>query len=568
MKKISIIIVFLLIILTFLSVFNKPLVNADLINYETDNVNNNRNSQSNLVIKDFSTKINEIIITLENVGDQEISDVVINIEVNGGLFIKSINKQLKIANISAGNEISKTFSIIGLGFGIILDYPKFTFTISSPDIKTLVGTVTTKIYGPFIKIICKSYDDEILSKGYTLIAPMWDYKAYLIDNWGDIVHSWKSIHLESQAAYLLENGNLIRTSIVPFSNIFSGGAQGFIEMFDWNGSRIWNFKYSNKEYCQHHDLEVLPNGNILLIAWEVKTSEEAISKGKNPDDIYRDEIWTDHIIEIEPVGDSEGRIVWEWHAWDHLIQDYDPSKENYGEIKDHPELIDINFGNDWRDWLHTNSIDYNEELDQILLSVFNFNEIWVIDHSTTTEGAAGHTGGKYGKGGDLLYRWGNPIAYDHGNLSNQQLFGQHGSYWIEEDYAGEGNILIFNNRGGDLQERASSVLEIIPPVNESGEYLYNEDSAYEPKKPIWEFKTKNPKDMFSYICSNAQRLTNGNTLICSATQATLYEVNYEKEIVWMYYNKFPNWYVVKTIPEAIRYSPDYPGLKNLFVSES
>jgi len=62
-------------------------------------------------------------------------------------------------------------------------------------------------------------------------------------------------------------------------------------------------------------------------------------------------------------------------------------------VADHPELIDINFGGRHADWNHLNSIDYNEEFDQILLSSHNQNEIWVIDHSTTTEEAAGHTGG-------------------------------------------------------------------------------------------------------------------------------------------------------------------------------
>ena len=122
----------------------------------------------------------------------------------------------------------------------------------------------------------------------------------------------------------------------------------------------------------------------------------------------------DHVIEVKPTGPSSGDIVWEWYVWDHLIQDYDPSQHNYGDVEEHPELIDINFGSYNADWIHTNSIDYNEEFDQILLSSRTFSEIWVIDHSTTTEEAAGHTGGNSGMGGDILYRWGNPHAYRAG----------------------------------------------------------------------------------------------------------------------------------------------------------
>ena len=66
-----------------------------------------------------------------------------------------------------------------------------------------------------------------------------------------------------------------------------------------------------------------------------------------------------------------------------------------------------------------NSVAYHPELDQIVLSVLGFSEIWIIDHGTTTAEAAGHTGGRSGKGGDLLYRWGNPRAYRAGSAVDQ-----------------------------------------------------------------------------------------------------------------------------------------------------
>ena len=39
-----------------------------------------------------------------------------------------------------------------------------------------------------------------------------------------------------------------------------------------------------------------------------------------------------------------GKIVWEWHLSDHLIQDFDAKKSNYGKPGDHPELLDFNMG--------------------------------------------------------------------------------------------------------------------------------------------------------------------------------------------------------------------------------
>jgi hypothetical protein len=93
------------------------------------------------------------------------------------------------------------------------------------------------------------------------------------------------------------------------------------------------------------------------------------------------EFWPLRVIEVEPVGTSGGDIVWDWHVWDHLVQDFDPTRANFGVVADNPGLIDISYSwFDTNDWLHTNGIDYNEaarhaEAEESVGSHHNFAEV-------------------------------------------------------------------------------------------------------------------------------------------------------------------------------------------------
>jgi hypothetical protein len=309
---------------------------------------------------------------------------------------------------------------------------------------------------------------------------------------------------------------------------------------------------------------MLPNGDMLMIAWEYKSAADAIAHGRNPSTIPQGELWPDSLIEVRPSNGSGGTIVWEWHLWDHLIQDFDPTKENYGVVQDHPERVDINYGGRiLADWTHMNSVDYNAEYDQILLSVSHFDEIWVIDHSTTPQEAAGHTGGRYGKGGDLLYRWGNPMTYRMGSDSDRRLFNQHDASWIPPGLPGSGDILIFNNGLGRPSGEYSSVEEIVPPMASNGTYNRLEGAAYGPSTSAWNYTAEKPTDFYAINLGGAQRLPNGNTLICNGPFGQFFEVTAEKEVVWKYENQVPD-PLDAHVFKICRYGPEYPGLKFLF----
>jgi len=408
--------------------------------------------------------------------------------------------------------------------------------------------------------------------GYTLYNLGGSKTTNLIDLNGKVIHTWESEYTSDLSVYLLEDGNIIRPCSLGMHSLFlSGGMAGCVQKIDWDGSVIWDFRYSNSTHLSHHDVEILPNGNILMIAFEYKSYSEAKAAGRIPHTIPSvGGLWPDHIIEVEPTGPTSGDIVWEWHVWDHLIQDYDSKKDNYGIVEDHPELIDINFIPEtstvytMNDITHINSIDYNEDLDQILLSVNCFNEIWVIDHSTTTEEAAGHIGGNSGKGGDLLYRWGNPQAYKAHHNNGQKLFHQHDAQWIDSGLPGSGNILIFNNGIGRPGLDYLSIDEIVPPVDEYGNYYYNPGFAYGPDNPYWIYTNLNLNSFYSSKMGSAQRLPNGNTLICNSylngKGKQFFEVDSSGATVWTY-NYPDNGLLI--VFKIVRYSPNYSGLKNL-----
>ncbi len=374
--------------------------------------------------------------------------------------------------------------------------------------------------------------------GQILFAPMYSFTTYLIDYTGTTNHSWGSSFFPGEAVVWLGNGTILRTIKTTLSGL--GGSGGGIQKVLWNGTIAWDFRYDTNGDLSHHDIKVLPNGNVLMIAWETKTNQDAIDSGRDPA-MTGETFMPSHIIEVHQIGPTSGSIVWEWHVWDHIIQDYNPEKENYGVVSEHPELVDINYGNgvDRTDWMHTNSIDYNEAFDQILLSVRNFNEIWVIDHSTTTEQATGHSGGNSGKGGDLLYRWGNPEAYERGNKSDQKLFGQHDASWIATGCPGVGNILIFNNGYGRPDGSYSTVDEIMPPVNSEGNYFLEHGSTYGPENLQWRYMGNPPSSFYSDAFSGMERLKDGNTLICNGVEGDFFEVTPVGTLVWEYLNPYP-----------------------------
>jgi len=398
--------------------------------------------------------------------------------------------------------------------------------------------------------------------GYTLMSN--NETTYLIDNCGYIVNTWKSQYRTGHGVYLLPNGDLLRAGLLA-DYFNAGGRGGVFECYDWGGNLKWQYEIASPNRQTHHDIAPLPNGNFLCTVWELKSEAEAKAQGRK----YDGEVWSERILEIEIQPNNEAKIVWEWSIWDHLVQDHDTSKFNYNEVNEHPELLDINYIGKGQEssgnWLHVNAIDYNESLDQIVISSRNLNEIYVIDHSTTTAEAASHTGGKYSKGGDFLYRYGNPKVYRQGTEEDRQLRGQHDIRWIPKVLEYGGEFMVFNNEY--VEGRQSRVQVFNNPAKEDGTYEYDESEGYGKDSLI---RTYTMPNLYSDILSGAEIMPNGNWLILEGRSGHLLEINEREEMVWDYIypvnrNGEPGIQGgsprFNSLFRAKRYSPDYAAFE-------
>jgi hypothetical protein len=385
--------------------------------------------------------------------------------------------------------------------------------------------------------VVEVFSPDKIDSNYILVNEAAANRVFLMDKEARLLHEWPLTNNIGNDVFLLPNGKLLASLESDSPQIQLGGKGGRLQFIAPNGTLDWDFIYSSSEGETHHDAELLPNGNVIAMVWSKIPAEAAKQSGFMLDD----DVFPESIIEIDP---ATNEVIWEWHSWDHLIQDYDQTMDNYGVIADHPERIDINYvpksGNSVEikgDIMHANGIAYDKVNDVILLSANFYSEVWVIDHSTTTQEAASNSGGAYGKGGDLIYRFGNPMAYGN-TLGERMFYNNHFPNILKGDNLGK--LLIFSNGNGLGQ---STVLELeLPAIYDLKASTNNE------LKVTWSFTDP---DLYSGKVSGAVPLPNGNILITEGDFG-FWEVTREKEVVWKF--KAPGFFwrgysYSKTAPE-------------------
>lgn len=424
--------------------------------------------------------------------------------------------------------------------------------------------------------------------GYLLIHEVGDrgdmqksQRTFLMDDQGQIVHRWYTDdrHPEATVAYLMPDGNLLKTSCkqswIVMDGKFPIGSNGWVSIMAPDGTVLWQWQHFELGHeALHHDIELMPNGNVLAISYVVIPVEEALALGWRQQRA-RARIVLDKVYEIRPdleTGATE--IVWEWSTRDHLVQDTDPALPNFGDPAENPELIDLNWPKLGRtqfnsgQLFHLNSVSYNAGDDLILLSSALFSEIWAIDHSTTTEEARGATGGRRGRGGDLLWRFGNPQTHGRGGPEDQVLYWQHDAHFIAGGLPRTGEILIFNNGMrrsamgapepdqicmGMITGAYSDLLEITMPRSRDGAL-----QIAQPPEVNWSFNADGSHALYSPFMSGAQRMPNGNTLMCQACDKRIVEVSPAGKVVLDFRIGGPG-----RLFRIYKFAPDAPAIQAL-----
>ncbi len=369
--------------------------------------------------------------------------------------------------------------------------------------------------------------------------------TYLIDNCGYIINQWNVSNTDNHVK-LLADGSIIYMK------------DNAVWHRDWDDDIISITNYDIRNIILDYEVIILPNGNYLCLGREVLERSEFVDLGYDVTQGFPR--WMDVVVEIDPNLNS---IVWMWNIKDHIIQERDSILTNYASVKANPHKLDMDAIQTF-DWTSSetfmiNGMDYNPDLDLIALSVRKMGEVILIDHSTSMEESRSGSGGNYNKGGDILFRWGNPENYGRGNVRSRYLYFQHNPNWIKHGEH-KGKIMIFNNKLNSGDWPPYSSVEIIDPMIDSqNQFVLSSDSMFmTTEEPIRINRITQGVDFSSDYTSGAKVMPNGNIYVTVGQTNRLFEITTDGEMVWdygienSYYifrsEKYPEGYL--TIPSA------------------
>lgn len=320
----------------------------------------------------------------------------------------------------------------------------------------------------------------VIAPGLVLLPQSGSERILLLDESGKVLHHW---NIDSPRARLLPNGNLLAlhgtkwgSHVEPWKDLRS-----VLREYSWDGDVIWEYR---AQELLHHDIRVLPNGNILVLLRQYVDEETKLRMPwvSNPEASVRYDV----VVEIS----RDGEEVWRWDGLQHLDLSFCGRTrcETLGGLKE-------------IDWTHVNTASvlppnkWFEAGDER----FRPGNIMIMLRNWSTAMIVGRPSGK------ILWTYSGDYL---GGLS-----GGHEAEMIPEGLPGAGNVLIFDNG----RSRASSVVLEINPVS---------------KAIVWKYEDGNR--FFSKAAGSAQRLPNGNTLISEDVRGRVLEVDRNGSVVWEY----------------------------------
>ena len=371
---------------------------------------------------------------------------------------------------------------------------------------------------------------------------------FLINSCGQLINTWTG-----------DIGFFLHAKLLPNGNLMFFSDETIFEK-NWDNEIVNQVELQSTQIVLDYEVIKLENGNYLSVGRKNTSVTDFGDNGWNFE--LGQPLVTDVVIEIDS---SSGEILWEWDIFDHVVQERDSSLGNYGVVADHPELLNLDAIStvDWTfdESFMINGFDYNPDLEQVMLSVRKMSEVIVIDRTTTTEEAASHSGGLYGKGGDILFRWGNPSNYNAGDEDDRKLYFQHNPKWITQG-PNVGKISMFNN-GLDRSFDGSPFSEapvVDTQVDSDGNYSLDDQNQYASGDPFFCFKPNDPIDYFySQYLSGVEHMSNGNAYFTDGESSKLLELNDSGDIVWQFNIPFTGFRTEK-------YPADYSAFANVDVT--
>ena len=369
--------------------------------------------------------------------------------------------------------------------------------------------------------------------GFTVFSATESQDTYLIDERGEMRHRWSTTHPDGSAfgIDIGPNGTLLRVvndypDGIGMPLMDAGGSATHIEILDANSQLLWEIEEYSGKYRLHHDAVFLPNGNVIAIAWEYFSKEEALAMGRQSDMVTDSGLWPDVVLEYAPAPGGLAQLVWSWRPTDHLVQNFNSTLPHYGVVSDHPQKLDINAvssniqKND-ADWMHCNSIDHDPVRDHILLSCRHTEELYIIDHNLSWEQSNSSMG-------DFLYRWGNPVNYDVGTLYDQHTVLQHDARFVPPGDQYAGSITYFSN-----ELSGPSVIGMIHPPRVGNRFALNASiGMYDPVRPDVEFTL--PSGWGPRFQSGSILLPNGQFQVSHALRGKIGQIGTDGTIDWEY----------------------------------